>query len=228
MGLFSKKQSLDDIYGVKGDRPSLLRMPESIVDKISNRHYHNNFRGYTEVRTADPSGRYRIQRVYTSPWKVSGLSNRNYWLVRCLFLFLAIASAVLYILAMVQDIPGNKHWAVAIPGLPAIICLFLVFVRLFLFFFAPRKMTLWDYESTSKKMRRQSLIAGIVIAVTGCALIVFAIVTQEEASRTILYGLMDILSALCCLAIGFIDSRLPYNDEQNDAVLPEGEQYPIR
>jgi len=209
---------LDDIYGVKSDRPGHMKMPEGTTsDWVRNRHYHNHFRGYTEVRRLDERGRAVIDRYYTSPWTVSGLSERNYWMVRVLFALLTVISAALYIYAMSQDVPGNKHWAVAIPGLPVIILLIILVVRVGIFFAAPRKMTLWDYESTSKKLRRMALWTAIVEAITGVALIVFALVTKEQTGQTILCGVMDIAAA-----------RLPYSEIPNDTVVPEGETYQIR
>ena len=139
-----------------------------------NSRYHNHFRGYSEVRRVDENGRTHIERYYTSPWTVSDLPEKRYWLVRIFFVIFVLISAALYIYAMAQDIPGNRHWSVAIPGLPTIIFLILLFVRVGIFRAAPRKMTLWDYESTSKKLRRMALFTMLIELLTGITLIVFA------------------------------------------------------
>ena len=222
-------RKLDDIYGVKSDRPSLLKMPEGTTsDWVRNRHYHNYFRGYTEVKTTNEYGRVITKRIYTSPWTVSSLSNRNYWLVRVLFSLLVIGSIALYIFSMSRDIPGNRHWVIAIPGLPVIVFMILLIVRIGIFIAAPRKMTLWDYESTSTKLRRIALLAAAFELLTGLALIIFGLVTKEFLSETLLCGFLDIGAAVLTAAIWFIEKRLPYEEVANHAVLPEGEAYQIR
>ena len=223
------KPKLDDIYGVKSERSFFKRMPEGTTsDWARNKRYHDHFRGYTEVRTVDEHGHAVIERYYTSPWTVSDLSEKNYWMVRILFALLTLGSGALYIYAMSQDIPANKHWAVAIPGLPFIIFLILLIVRVGIFIAAPRKMTLWDFESSSKKLRRMALIAASVEALTGIALAVFALVTKEQVGQTLLCSLMVIIGAICIAAIYFIEKRLPYKEVANHTEVPDGEKYLIR
>jgi len=222
-------RKLDDIYGVKSENSFFKKMPEGATsDWVRNKRYHNHFRGYTEVRTIDEHGHAVIERYYTSPWTVSELSERNYWMIRILFAILTIGAIALYIYSMSRNIPGNSHWAVAIPGLPTVIFLIILVVRVGIFFAAPRKMTLWDFESTSKKLRRMALYTSLIVLITGLALIVFAIVTREQVSQTLLCGIMDIIAAACVAAIYFIEKRLPYKEIANHTVVPEGETYQIR
>ncbi|MBE6017873.1 MAG: hypothetical protein E7233_09790 [Lachnospiraceae bacterium] len=222
-------QKLDDIYGVKSERSFFKGMPEGTTsDWVRNKRYHDHFRGYTEVRTTDEHGHVVIERYYTSPWTVSGLSERNYWIVRILFALLTLGSGALYIYAMSQDIPANRHWAVAIPGLPFIIFLILLIVRVGIFFAAPRKMTLWDFESSSKKLRQMALIAAIVEALTGIVMGIYALVTKVQVGQTLLCSFMVIVGAICIAAIYFIEKRLPYKEVANHTEVPEGEQYKIR
>ena len=222
-------QKLDDIYGVKSDRPSYFRMPEGTASNwVRNRRYHNHFRGYTEVRTTDEHGHVSIERYYTSPWTVSELSERNYWMIRILFAILTLGSAALYIYSMSRRIPANSHWAVAVPGFLTVILLIILVVRVGIFFAAPRKMTLWDFESTSKKLRNMAIYTSLVELITGLAMIIFAFVTQQEVGQTLLCGSMDIIAAACVAAIFFIEKRLPYREVANHTAVPEGETYNIR
>lgn len=223
------KPKLDDIYGVKSERSFFKRMPEGTTsDWVRNKRYHDHFRGYTEVRTVDEHGHTVIERYYTSPWTVSDLSGKNYWMVRILFALLTLGSGALYIYAMSQDIPANRHWAVAIPGLPFIVFLILLIVRVGIFFAAPRKMTLWDYESSSKKLRQMALIAAIVEALTGIVMGVYALVTQFQVGQTLLCSFMVIIGAICIAAIYFIEKRLPYKEVANHTEVPDGEKFLIR
>ena len=223
------KQKLDDIYGVKSERPSLLKMPTGKVSEwAGNSRYHEHFRGYTEFRTVDKNGRTHIERYYTSPWTVIDLPDSRYRAVRTGIAVLALLSAALYIFAMIQDIPGNRHWAVAIPGFAAIIFLILLFARVFFFCTTPRKMTLSDREASGSKLQKAALMASVIELVAGIALIVFGLVTQEAVGQTLLAGFLDILAAACSAAIWFIGKKLPYKEIPNETSVPEGESYNIR
>lgn len=226
MGIFRKKHDITDIYGIKsGNGP---RLPDSPTKRIFNRHYHNYFRGYTEVRSTNEKGRIVIERYYTKPWKVSGLSNRNYWLLRALYILLTVASVVLYVSAMTQDIPGNRHWIVAIPGMPAVTILFLQAVMVIQYLTVPRKMTLWDHTSSTKHIKRAALAAAIIQGVTALVLAGFAVVTRQEIGRTLLCVLADLVAAGCSAAIFFVERNVPYMEIPNDTKLPSGETHEIR
>lgn len=228
MGIFHKKHDITDIYGVRGGRKATLRLPDSPAKKTFNRHYHKFFRGYTEVRNKNEKGRIVIERYYTKPWKVSALSARNYWLLRALYVLLTAASVVLYVSAMTQNVPGNRHWVVAIPGLPAVTILFLQIVMVIQYLTVPKKMTLWDHESSTKHIRRAALAAAIIQGVTALVLAGFALVTRQEIGRTLLCVLADLIAAGCSAAIFIVERKVPYTEIPNDTKLPSGETHEIR
>ena len=228
MGIFGTKHDITDIYGVKGKRKESLRLPESPSKRTYNRHYHNYFRGYTEVRNTNEKGRIVIERYYTKPWKVSGLSVRNYWLLRALYVLLTVVSIVLYVTAMCQDVPGNHHWIVAIPGMPTITILFLQCVMVIQYLTVPRKMTLWDHESSTRHIKRATLAAAIIQGVTALVLAGFALVTRQEIGHTLLCAFADLIAAGCSAAIYIVECKVPYTEIPNDTKLPSGETHEIR
>ena len=89
---FRKKHDITDIYRVRGKTGEESRLPELDTSIARNRNYHNYFRGYTEIQRKDEKGRIRIERYYTKPWIVSGLSVRKYWLLRLLYVLLTVLS----------------------------------------------------------------------------------------------------------------------------------------
>ena len=228
MGIFRKKHDITDIYGVRGKRQENLRLPDSPAKRTRNRHYHNYFRGYTEVRQVNEKGRVVIERYYTKPWKVSALSPRNYWLLRLLYVLLTVASVALYLTAMVQDVPGNRHWVVAIPGMPAVIVLFLQAVTVVQYLTVPKKMTLWDHVSSTKHIKRAALAAAIIQGVTALALLSFALVSGQEIGHTLVCVLADLIAAGCSATIFFVERKVPYTEIPNDTKLPYGEAHEIR
>lgn len=228
MGIFHKRHDVTDIYGVKSEAYKNLRLPDTPIKKTFNRHYHNYFRGFTEVRTEDRKGRIKIERFYTKPWIVSGLSKKKYWMLRILYMILAFISISLYLLAMSRDVPGNYHWVVALPGMPAAIILFLMAVVVVQYVAVPRKMTLWEHESSTKNIKRASLASACIVALTGLAMIGFVAVNGEELFKSILCILMNFVSSCCSAAIFILEKKVPYHEIANDTVLPEGEKHEIR
>ncbi len=226
---FRKKHDITDIYHVRDEKkPESLRLPDPVAGKSRSKHYHNYFRGYTEIRTVTEKGRIKIERYYTKPWIVSDLSPKKYWLVRLLYAVLTVISVVLYIAAMIQDIPGNLHWVVALPGLPSMILLFLLVIVCFLYITVPKKMTLWDHESSTKRIKKASLATGIVQAVTAMALIGFTIATGLEVVRSLQCVAVVLVAAICSGAMFFIERKVPYTEIPNDTKLPSGEAHEIR
>lgn len=228
MGIFRKKHDISDIYGVRSKQLEGIRLPDSPTKRTFNRHYHNYFRGYTEIRRKDEKGRIKIERYYIKPWIVSGLSSRNYWLLRALYVILTVAAIALYITAMTRDIPGNYHWVVALPGMPTIIVLFLQVVTVVQYLTVPKKMTLWDHESSTKHIKRAALAAAGIMTLTALTLTGFLVATCEAVKQTLLCVLLDLIAAACSAAIFFVERKVPYTEAPNDTKLPDGEAHQIR
>lgn len=230
MGL-RKKHDVTDIYGVKSKKESPFSTKDN-PDTPENgfrhsRTYHKYFRGYTEVRKVNAKGHVVTERYYTKPWIVSGLSRRNYWLVRLLYAFLTAVSVVLFITALCQDIPGNRSWIVALPGCPSAVLLFLLAVVTVLYISVPRRMTLWDHASSTKRLKVMALAAGIGEGVTAVALGVFALCTKEQIGKSLGCAGMLLLAAVCAAALFFLERRMPYKEIPNDAKSPKGETFEI-
>lgn len=228
MGIFRKSHDITDIYGVRSERKESLRLPDSPAKRTKNRHYHNYFRGYTEVRRVNENGRIVIERYYTKPWKVSDLSAQQYWLLRLLYVLLTVVSFSLYLFAMTRNIPGNSHWIVAIPGMPAVIVLFIQAVTVIQYLTVPKKMTLWDLESSTKHIKYAALAAAIVQVMTALTLLMFALVTGQEVGYTLLCVLADLIAACSSVAIFFVERKVPYTEIPNETKLPSGEAHEIR
>lgn len=228
---FRKKHDITDIYGVKSKKDS----PFSRKDEVDapetgyrhSTHYHKYFRGYTEIRKVNAKGRVVVERYYTRPWIVSGLSTCNYWLVRLLYAFLVAASAALFITGLCLKVPGTASWVVALPGMPSAILLFLLAVVTLTYIFVEKKMTLWDHASSTKRIKVVSLITAIGQALTALTLAVFALVTGEQVLKSLGCAALVLLSACCSGALFFLERKMPYQEIPNDTRLPEGEAHEI-
>lgn len=228
---FRKKHDVTDIYGVKSKKSSPFSTKDAPDTPESGlRHstyYHKYFRGYTEVRNVNAKGRVTTERCYTRPWIVSGLSARNYWLVRLLYALLVAASAALFITGLCLKVPGTASWVVALPGLPSAILLFLLAVVTLTYIFVEKKMTLWDHVSSTRRVKVVSLITAIGQALTALTLAGFALVTGEQVLKSLGCAALVLLSACCSGALFFLERKMPYQEIPNDTKLPEGEAHEI-
>ncbi len=232
MGLFQKKHDVTDIYGVKSKNDSpFTRRDEIEAPESGRRHsdyYHKYFRGYTEIRRLNEKGRITIERFYTRPWIVSGLTTAQYWLVRALFFVLTAAAAVLFLIGLGSNVIANYSWQVAVPGYITIILLFLLVVSTLAYIFVERKMTLWGHTSSTTKLRRFSLLSAIGQGVTAVVQAVMALVIGIDVGKTLLCALAIAVGALCALAIYLIEGKMPYKEIPNETKLPTvGEAHEI-
>lgn len=231
MGLFRKKHDITDIYGVKSksDDP-FVRRGEVEAPETGRRHsdyYHKYFRGYTEIRKLNEKGRVKIERYYTRPWIVSGLSTGRYWLLRLLYAVLAAMSATAFITALSQRVPANFSWIVALPGYISIILLFLMVVVTLIYIFVAKKMTLWEHSSSTKRLKVFSLATCIGQALTGVTTAVYALATGVFVGESLLCAVGSLLAAVCAGVIFLVERKVPYAEIPNETKLPAGEAHEI-
>lgn len=228
---FRKKHDITDIYGVRSIKSSPFATKDAPdAPETGYRHsdyYHKYFRGFTEIRKVNAKGRVVVERYYTKPWIVSGLSRRNYWLIRLLYALLVAISAALFTTALLQKVPGNFSWIVALPGFLSAILLFLLAAATLFYIFVEKKMTMWDYASNTRRLKAVSLAAGIGQALTGLALAGFALSTQMLVLNSLACAAMLLLAACCSGALFFLEKKMPYKEIPNDTKLPDGEAHEI-
>lgn len=224
-----RQSDLNDIYGVKQFRSNPLD-PDGDVPESGFRHsdaYHRYFRGYTEIRREKPNGRYAVERYYTQPWIVSAASDRMYWLTRLLYGGLVILSWTLYLWAMCRDLLSNRVWFVAIPGLPGVALLLLLTMVTANYIFVKRRMTLWDHESSTNRLKTVSLITGGCIALTAVMKLVSLLLFGGDPGAELLSIGGVLLAAASAAALCPLEKQMAYTTVENDTVLPEGETHEI-
>lgn len=232
MGLFRKKHDITDIYGVKSmkESPFTRKGEEEELGTSRRRHsdyYHKYFRGYTEIRKLNEKGRVKVERYYVRPWIVSGLSAGKYWLVRLLYACLAVASAFLFAVALLQRIPSNYSMIVAVPGYAGVLLLFLLLVSAAGYIFVPKKMTLWDHTSSTSRLRRFSLAAGSCQMLTALTTAGYLLYYRVFVSETLKSIFLMAVAAVCSAAIYFVERKVPYTEIPNETKLPAGEAHEI-
>lgn len=224
-----RQSDLSDIYGVKRIKSNPLEK-DNDVPESGFRHsdsYHRYFRGYTEIRREKSNGRYSMERYYTQPWIVSAASGQVYWLTRLMYAALVILSWILYLWTMCADLGSNHSLLVAVPGLPSVIFLFLLSAVTISYIFVRQKMTLWEHESSTKRLKYFSLLTGGCIALTAiCKLIYLLSCGGSVRSELISIGI-TLAAAACAAALFLLERKVIYTTIPHDTVLPEGETHEI-
>ncbi len=224
-----RQSDLNDIYGVKRIKTNPLEK-DNEVPESGFRHsdsYHRYFRGYTEIRREKPNGRYKVERYYTQPWIVSAASPQVYWLTRLMYATLVCLSWLLYLGAMCTDLGSNRCWFVAIPGLPAVIVLVLLTVVTVSYLFVPKKMTLWDHASSTKRLKTVSLITGGCMTLTAIAKAAYLLICGGNVRGELISIAVTLAAAVCAAALYVLERGVVYTTIPNDTVLPEGEAHEI-
>ncbi len=216
--------------GTDQNKTPFTRLGELHAPKDSKRrltYYQKYFRGYTEVRKLDSKGRVKVERHYTQPWIVSGLSKGRYWLLRLLYLVLMLGAVVCFVLALIQRIPGNYFWAVVVPAYVSALLLFMLVISIFSYLFVERKMTLWTHHTSTTKLKRYALAACVGQLVTAVAMALVACITRISVSESLLCAGLALLAAVCSGAIWWIEGRVPYQELPNETKLPNGQRQEI-
>ena len=157
------------------------------------------------------------------------MSTRVYWATRCVYLCLAVLAAALYLWALCRDVPSNRYRLTAIPSTLTVVALILLFASLAGYLFAPRKMTLWDHESSTKRLKLTSLLTGTCMALTGLAKLLFTALNAGgmDAGAELAGAAAVFLAGGAAASLFLMEKNAAYSTVPNGTVLPEGEAHEI-
>ena len=220
-----RQSDLNDIYGVKQIKTNPLDKDNDIPES-GFRHsdaYHRHFRGYTEIRRPKPNGRYSVERYYTQPWIVNAASKQVYWLTRLMYASLVCLSWFLYLWTMCADLDSNRSMLVAVPGLPAMILLFLLSAATVGYIFVPTRMTWWDHHSSTGRLKTLSLLTGGCMALVAVLKAVNLLRCGGNIRSELISIGIVLAAAASAFALFLLEREVVYTTVCNDTVLPEGE-----
>lgn len=208
----------NDIYGVRGisGRPA------------HRRAYERYFRGYTEVRVARPKGGWRIERIYTANWHVRALSPAAVRLAKLRYLLLCALGCGGYCWLMcLPGLDGNRSPWAGVGQIAAVVCMILLAAALAGYLLSGPRMTWWERHAGSDRLRRFALAAGIAFGITGLLIALNILLGVSSAPRELLLAAGAGLCALPLFTVARLEGKMPYAEEKNDAVLPEGDRFEI-
>lgn len=192
-------------------------------------YYHKHFQGYTEVRRVNAKGCIISERHYTAPWQHHCLSNRQWVMTKAAYLLGVLITTILYLWALIQRVPTNSAALVAAPGFLSGLLLLLLWMAVFTYVSAPRKMTLWEYRSGKSKVELFTRLAAAGILLTVVAKVVFICVWMDFSWEGEIAGLVALFfAAVPPVLIFLIERRMNYEELENSAVVTDEERYDIQ
>ena len=185
--------------------------------------YHRFFEGYKETYETGADGKPHLKRTYAGMWYVQKLDQKKYVLVRAGYVLLfALLVLFLVLAARLQGISGTALYVV-IPEILIVLMLFRIFYILIAsYLFAPKKMTIHDYESSSGALKGAALILAGVEALAFLATLLFGLLHLGQTAFPLTAALVFLAGALISCAIFFIENKVPYEEVFNK----EGEKAP--
>lgn len=192
-------------------------------------YYHKHFMGYTEVRRVDQKGRIVIERCYTAPWQRHNLSDRKWVLTKMAYVLGTLLTTILFLWALIQRVPSNSAALVAAPGFLSGLLMVLLWMAVFTYVSAPRKMTLWEYRSGKSKVENFTRLTAAAILLTFVAKIVFICVWMDFSWQGETAGLVSLfLSAVPPVLMFLVERKMDYEELPNGTVVTEEERYDIQ
>lgn len=192
-------------------------------------YYHKHFQGYTEIRHVNENGAVVSERIYTAPWYHHKTTNKQWILAKTAYFGGVLISSILFLWALTQRIPSNVSKLVAVPGYATVVLMILMWMSVFAYITAPRKMTLWEYRSGKSKIELFTRLAVVGLAATALAKVLFICFaagfawTGEFGSIAAL-----LLSAIPLLLIFLYERKMPYEELENENTVTDEERYDIQ
>lgn len=143
--------------------------------------YHKEFTGYAEIRVPQPGGRYRIERIYVAPWNRHDISDMAWILMKLFYAFSVVVTAVLYVIAAIQDTEWNYSRVTGILECLGAIALVVFAARVIILLATPRNMTNGQCNNVDRPLTRWSLIAFISVSVVTLWNLIFLIFFRQSS-----------------------------------------------
>lgn len=203
----------------KQDKKQALRDAAN-KDLWHSRSYHKYFEGYTEYYERDSSGKDHLKRLYTGKYYMQCLSVPRRLLLRLLYTILFIISVVLFSYTAVENTDFNYLWYVSASYALCIPFYFWTFMRLTAYIFAPKKMKIYTYKSTSLAIKKSTLYLISFLCLSCVINIVYQLLNLQFSAVNIFALIRLAIACVCITAIRIIEARVEYRMEINKTVAP--------
>lgn len=187
--------------------------------------YHRHFEGYTEVETTNEKGKTVIQRVYVGDYYRLDLPKGKRILLRLTYAALILCIGVLFWLAASRPVGANMTWYLAVVQMVGVCLVGLLGVNLVSHCTAPRDMTIGDWKSASKKLRKNAVYTALSMELLAFLTLLHVILTGENWPVHLLCVGLYVLAGLGAVVLNRLEANAPYRIWHSTEVAPEDGSY---
>ena len=190
-------------------------------------YYHKYFEGYVEHQVTDAKGKVRIERIYAGDTYRHKLTDKQWVLLKLLYVFLFIAACAVYVFTISRPFARRTEWYIRLPQALGTLILFVLLYTVVNYIIAKRDLTKWGFKESSNDLKLRTLFAAVGVVLPVPFQIVYVLI--NHAAENIWYELLLIpgclLSAAILMAMWYIEAKIvkydtiPYTkDVPSDAI----------
>lgn len=172
--------------------------------KPRNKAFQQHFKDFTPVRTVNENGKVRIKHIYTGEYYCQNLNGKQRILLRIVMSVSWLFAVVIFLVCASVNLEINRKWYVVLGQAGALTSLGWCAYRLFLYLTAPAKMTVGDWHSGPRGVKRSSLCCAGFLLLTA----VLTVISTISSSSNWGNGLLCSLGYIICSGIMFLANRL--------------------
>jgi len=187
--------------------------------------YHRHFEGYAEVETTNDKGKTIIQRVYVGDYYRLDLPKNKRVALRLAYLSLIALIAGLFGFAASRPVGANMTWYIAIAQMVAVCLLGLLCVSLLSHSTAPRDMTVGDWKSSSKKLRRNAKYTALVMELLAFLTGLHLLLNGENWGMHLLCVVLYAIAGITAVILNRLEANAPYKIWRSTEEPPEDGSY---
>ncbi|MCI8466355.1 MAG: hypothetical protein HFI63_10985 [Lachnospiraceae bacterium] len=199
--------------------------PEKKWPTIRSIRFKRYSEGFTFYRVPRGDGRpgYQTVSVYTGDYYFLPKSAPSRIFLRVFYSLSVLAAAGLFLFCGTRAIPFNVARYTALLQLPVIFLFLYTLTVLFYYIIAPKRMTVYDYRTTSLRLQKSCLaLIGFLLICTLAAVLYLCFTGFRETSSTLLCAAGFLFSAVFMDILYRVERKLPYEKERSQDRPPKG------
>lgn len=178
------------------------------------------FQGYIPVTLPKKNGKgVRTVRIYTAPYRVHDMYDREYVLHKCEVAGLTALAAACYLWAALTRTACNANPLTAFPGGLSLAALLFEVIAAGSYVVCPRKMTIYQADHSHGSLMRWNLLSCILLTATAAACAVHGF-SNGDLGVSLWVAARYLLSAAAAGLLYRREGLVLYAEEENVTVIP--------
>lgn len=191
----------------------------------TSRAYRRYFQDYVEIPAVQSDGKVKIQRTYVGKYYQQEIPVWKRIIVRIGYIALMATAFGLYFRSGLADLPCNRVWYVTLFQAISVSCMIYAIVGLGEYLVSFGRLTIGEYRSVTKKMRRAPYCAAAAVWLTMIASAGSFLLAPQERPESWMWFLLDyLLAGGLLMLIPTVDRRIPYSVSPSEGALMNPKQ----